>query len=141
MAKCTNLTFLKIKQSASADYEKLIDITEYPDLGGETEKLDATTMSDKKKRNIDGLEDSADLVFKALYELSDYKKLHELEISNKLSSYQLWFGEDGADGIWEWEGKLHVYPVGGGVNAVREMSFSITDEGDSALAPVFSDGS
>ena len=46
---------------------------------------------------------------------------------------RLYFGEEGADGIWEWEGKLEVYPNSGGVNAVREMSFSISDEGTEGL--------
>lgn len=137
MAKCTNKTFLMTKPSQSEEYVPLIDITEYPDLGGETEKLDATTLSDKKTRNIDGIEQSADLAFKAWYEKEDYKKLHDLETAGNLDSYQLWFGENGEDGIWEWQGRIHVYPVGGGTNAVRDMAFSITDEGEEALHPVF----
>lgn len=137
MAKCTNITFLMIKKSEATEFEKLIDITEYPDLGGETDKLDSTTLSDKKTRNIDGVEQSADLAFKAWYEKTDYKKLYDIEVADTLDTYQLWFGEDGQDGIWEWQGRMHVYPVGGGTNAVREMSFSITDEGEKALEPVF----
>lgn len=138
MPKCTNLTFLTIKKAAATDFTKLIDITEYPDLGGDTEKLDSTSLSDKKKRNINGIEDSADLTFKAWYEKTDYKTLFDLEVADELSTFQLWFGENGEDGIWEWQGKIHVFPAGAGSNAVREMSFSITDEGETALAPVFS---
>lgn len=137
MAKCTNTTFLMHKTSSGSTFEKLIDITEYPDLGGAAEMLDASTLSYKKTQKIKGVEESADLEFKAWYEQADYKKLYDIEQADTLDSYQLWFGEDGEDGIWEWQGKLHVYPNSGGQNAVREMSFTISDEGAEPLKPVF----
>ena len=131
MAKCTNKTFLMVGDTSSSSFTKLVDITEYPDLGGDPEKLDATTLSDDKKRNILGLPDSLDMKFKALYEKADYKKL--LALKDTMKKFRLYFGEDGVDGIWEWEGKLEVYPNSGGVGAVREMSFSISDEGAEGL--------
>ena len=131
MAKCTNTTYLMVGDTSGSAFTKLVDITEYPDLGGPAEKLDSTTLSDKKKRYINGIEDSAELEFKALYEKADYKKL--LDLKDTMKKFRLYFGEEGADGIWEWEGKLEVYPNSGGVNAVREMTFSISDEGDEAL--------
>ena len=133
MAKCTNVTFLMHKGASDAAFSKLLDITQYPDLGGDTEKLDSTTLSDKKKRNINGIEDSAELTFSAWYEKDDYEKLLAIQDAGTVDKYQLWFGEDGEDGIWEWEGIMAVHPSSGGVNAVREMSFSITDEGEQAL--------
>ena len=133
MAKCTNVTFLMIKKKAASNFEKLIDITQYPDLGGAKEKIDVTTLSDRKKRTIDGVEDVSDLQFSAFYEKADYEKLLALEKAGNIDTYQLWFGEDGEDGIFEWEGCMSVYPTSGSSNAAREMSFSITDEGEEAL--------
>lgn len=133
MAKCTNKTFLMVKKAGGAGFEKLIDITQYPDLGGAKEKIDVTTLSDTKKRTINGIEDVSDLEFSAWYEKSDYEKLLALEKAGKIDTYQLWFGEDGEDGIFEWGGCMAVYPTSGSSNAAREMSFSITDEGDEAL--------
>lgn len=96
MAKCTNVTYLMHeKADAPGTFEKLIDITEYPDLGGEKEKLDVTTLSDTKKRTINGIEDTGDLAFKAWYEKADYKKLLDLQEVGKVDKYQLWFGEEG----------------------------------------------
>ena len=83
------------KADAPGTFEKLIDITEYPDLGGEKEKLDVTTLSDTKKRTINGIEDTGDLAFKAWYEKADYKKLLDLQEAGKVDKYQLWFGEEG----------------------------------------------
>lgn len=137
MARCTNVTYLMHKKSAASTFEKIIDITEYPDMGGATNKLDATTLSDKKKRTIDGVEETADLEFKAWYDKADYKKLYDIEKSGTIDGYQLWFGEDGEDGIWEWSGKMHVFANGGTSDNVSEMTFSITDEGDEELRPVF----
>lgn len=133
MAKCTNKTFLMIKRNGSSDFEKLIDITQYPDLGGAKEKIDVTTLSDTKKRTINGIEDVNDLEFSAWYEKADYEKLLDVEKADKIDTYQLWFGEDGEDGIFEWSGKMAVYPTSGSVNSAREMSFSITDEGEEAM--------
>ena len=133
MAKCTNVTFLMHKGQGEVAFKKLIDITEYPDLGGEKEKLDVTTLSDKKKRTINGIEDTGDLAFKAWYEKADYEKLLALQESGSVDAYQLWFGEDGKDGVWEWSGVMAVYPNSGSSNNAREMSFSITDEGEEAL--------
>lgn len=133
MAKCTNVTYLMHKGASDAAFSKLLDITQYPDLGGDKEKLDSTTLSDTKKRSINGLEDTAELAFSAWYDKSDYEKLLAIQEAGTVDKYQLWFGEDGEDGIWEWEGVMAVHPASGGVNAVREMSFSITDEGEEAL--------
>ena len=123
MAKCTNVTYLMKKKDGDATFEKLLDITEYPDLGGEKEKLDVTTLSDKKKRTINGIEDTGDLNFKLL----------AIQESGKVETYQIWFGEEGVDGKWEWSGVMAVYPNSGASNNAREMSFSITDEGEEAL--------
>lgn len=139
MAKCTNVTFLMHKGSSDSDFAKLLDITEYPDLGGEKEKLDVTTLSDKKKRTINGIEDVNDLNFKAWYEKTDYEKLLAIQEAGTVDKYQLWFGENGEDGIWEWEGIMAVYPNSGSSNNAREMSFSITDEGEEALHYVSGD--
>ena len=133
MAKCTNKTFLMIKRDGDADFTKLIDITQYPDLGGAKEKIDVTTLSDTKVRTINGIEQTNELTFAAWYEKEDYKKLLAIQEDDTLDTYQLWFGEDGEDGIFEWGGKMAVYPTSGSSNAAREMSFSITDEGDEAM--------
>lgn len=133
MAKCTHITYLMHKAAGDSNFSKLVDITEYPDLGGDTEKIDVTTLSDRKKRNINGIQDSADLEFKAWYEQVDYEKLLAIQTAGTIDTYQLWFGENGEDGVWEWSGIMNVFPGGGGTNAAREMSFSITDEGEEAL--------
>ena len=45
MAISTYMTFLMHKKETA--WEKLLDITEFPDLGGDPELLETTTLSDK----------------------------------------------------------------------------------------------
>ena len=133
MAKCTHITYLMHKAAGDSAFTKLVDITQYPDLGGDTEKIDVTTLSDRKKRNINGIEDTADLAFSAWYEKSDYEKLLAIQEAGTIDEYQLWFGENGEDGIFEWQGRMTVGVPGGEPNNARQANLYISDEGAEEL--------
>lgn len=132
MAISTYKVFL-MKKGASADtYEKLVDIKEFPDLGGEPEMLETTTLSDNMQTYIAGIQSLDGLSFTANYDMTDFQKLKALE--GKTNSYAVWFGgtesggvvtPDGSNGKFEFDGQLSVYPVGGGVNEVVDMNISI----------------
>mgnify|MGYP003187542440 FL=1 len=47
MAISTYMIFLMKKASTGDTYEKVIDIKDFPDLGGAPEMLETTTLSDK----------------------------------------------------------------------------------------------
>lgn len=126
MAISTYKVFL-MKQTAEA-WEKLVDIKEFPDLGGEPEMLETTTLSDKMQTYIAGIQSLEGLSFNANYTKADFKKLKALE--GKTEKYAVWFGgtesagvltPDGSEGKFEFDGQLSVYPVGGGVNEVVDV--------------------
>jgi hypothetical protein len=130
MAISTYKIFLMKK--GTSDYEKLIDIKDFPDLGGTPEMLETTTLSDKMQTYIPGIQNIDALEFTANYTLDDYKKLKALE--NEEGEYAVWFGgtetEDvltptGTDGKFEFKGSLSVYAGGGSVNEVVEMTITI----------------
>ena len=132
MARSTYLTFLMYKASASADYTKLVDIKEFPDLGGDPEMLQTTTLTDNMHTYIPGIQSLEGLSFTANYTKSEYTSLKALEGVEK--SYAVWFGgtvsganvtPTGSDGKFEFDGQLVVYPTGGGVNEVVDMNISI----------------
>lgn len=82
MATSTYMTFLmhKDKTAESADaWKKLIDITEFPNLGGEPEMLDTTTLSDKMRTYIPGIQDLEGMTFAANYDHDTYTALKALE--------------------------------------------------------------
>lgn len=130
MAISTYKVFL-MKQTAEA-WEKLVDIKEFPDLGGEPEMLETTTLSDKMQTYIAGIQSLEGLSFNANYTKADFKKLKALE--GKTEKYAVWFGgtesagvvtPDGSEGKFEFDGQLSVYPVGGGVNEVVDMNITV----------------
>lgn len=132
MAISTYKVFLMYKASASADYTKLVDIKEFPDLGGEPELLETTTLTDGAQTFIPGIQQLDSMTFTANYTKADYTTLKGLEGTEK--SYAVWFGgtvsgttvtPTGTDGKFEFDGQLSVYANGGGVNEVVNMSITI----------------
>lgn len=130
MATSTYMTFLMHKKSS--DWEKLLDITEFPDLGGEPELLETTTMSDKMQTYVNGVQSNDGMQFNANYDLTEYKALKALE--GKQEEYAVWFGgtetantptPTGDQGKFLITGELSVYVTGAGVNEVRGMTITI----------------
>ena len=130
MAISTYKVFL-MKKTENA-YEKLVDIKDFPDLGGAPEMLETTTLSDKMQTYIPGIQSLDALAFTANYTKEDYTELKALEgVEN---DYAVWFGgteaagvvtPTGTDGKFEFKGQLSAYPVGGGVNEVVDMNITI----------------
>lgn len=132
MAISTYKVFLMHKAAAAEAWAKLIDIKEFPDLGGEPEMLETTTLSDNMQTYIPGIQSLDGLSFTANYDLTEFKKLKALE--GKQEQYAVWFGgtgdppnvtPTGEKGKFSFTGELSVYPVGGGVNEVVDMNITI----------------
>lgn len=132
MAISTYKVFLMHKASDADAYSKLIDIKEFPDLGGEPEMLETTTLSDKMQTYIAGVQSLEGLSFTANYDKADFASLKALE--GKQEQFAVWFGgseaggvvtPDGSNGKFSFKGELSVYPVGGGVNEVVDMNITI----------------
>lgn len=130
MAISTYKIFLMQKNTSA--WEKVVDVKEFPDLGGTPEMLETTTLSDKMQTYIPGIQSIDALEFTSNYTLADYKKLKALEGQDK--EYAVWFGgteagdtvtPTGSDGKFKFNGQLSVFPVGGGVNEVVDMTITI----------------
>lgn len=131
MAISTYKIFLMVSEDGSK-YDKLIDIKSFPDLGGAPEMLETTTLSDAAKTYIEGIQSQDALEFDANYSLDDFATLSAMRGTEK--QFAVWFGgtgEDetltptGSDGKFKFKGRLSVYPVGNGTNAVVDMKISI----------------
>lgn len=130
MAISTYKIFLMQKKDTA--FEKLIDIKDFPDLGGTPEMLETTTLSDRMQTYIPGIQSLDALEFTSNYTLDEYKKLKQLE--GQELDLAVWFGgtdsgdtvtPTGTDGKFKFKGQLSVYPVGGGVNEVVDMKITI----------------
>ena len=131
MAISTYKIFL-MKKGNSDTYEKLIDIKDFPDLGGAPEMLETTTLSDKMQTYIPGIQSLDALEFTANYTKEDFTKLKALE--GVEHEFAVWFGgteqggvltPTGTDGKFQFKGQLSAFPVGGGVNEVVDMTVTI----------------
>lgn len=130
MAISSYKTFLMVKKDAA--FEKLIDIKNFPDLGGAPEMLETTTLSDGMQTYIPGIQSLDGLEFTANYDKADFDKLKAMEGTEY--EFSVWFGgtvsgsevtPTGENGKFDFKGQLSTFPVGGDVNAVVEMTISI----------------
>ena len=122
MAISTYGIFLMHKGEGS-DYTKLVDIKDFPDLGGAPEMLETTTLSDAMQTYIEGIQSAEALEFTANYTKEDYTKCNALK--GKKESYAVYFGEEGTNGKFSFDGYLSARVNGGGVNEVVGMTISI----------------
>lgn len=116
----------------STTYAKLIDIKDFPDLGGEPELLETTTTSDKSQTYILGIQSTEALSFTANYTKDDYQTIKALV--GEEEEYAIWFGgteaggvvtPTGSEGKFEFKGLIDVFVTGGGVNEVVNMTVTI----------------
>lgn len=131
MAISTYKVFLMHKASSEAEYKKLINIKSFPDLGGEPEMLETTTLSDAMQTFIAGIQTLDALKFEANYTKTDYDKINAL---NGEQDFAVWFGGTGKGesltptgeaGKYNFKGEPSVYITGGAVNEVVKMNISI----------------
>lgn len=118
---------------SSVTYTKLIDIKDFPDLGGAPENLETTTLSDGMRTYIPGIQDSEALEFTANYTAADFATLNAL--SGQQNQYAVWFGGTVTDGVFTPTGEngkfsftadLNVFVAGAGVNEVVDMTITLT---------------
>lgn len=133
-ATSTYKTFLMkgSTSGSSTTWEKLVDIKSYPDLGGSPELLETTTLSDKMRTNILGIQGNDSMEFTCNYDKTDYTTITALEGTEQ--ELAVWFGgtesngevtPTGSEGKFSFKGYVSVYANGGEVNAVREMTVTV----------------
>ena len=130
MATSSYKTFLMYKNTST--YEKLVDIKDFPDLGGAPEMLETTTLSDGMQTYIEGIQGSDALEYTINYDLATYEKIAALKGIE--TEFAVWFGGTEADGVvtptgdegkFNFKGYISIRIVGKGVNEVREAVLSI----------------
>jgi len=124
MGKGISTMGVTLKWGESSDsLTKKIDIKNFPDLGGAPEMLETTTLSDEAQTFIPGIQSMDALEFTANYTKADYEAV--LADEGKELYYALEFGENGSEGVFEWQGQHTVWVTGAEVNSVVEMVISI----------------
>lgn len=139
MATSSYKTFLMEKKSST--YQKLIDIKDFPDLGGAPEMLETTTLSDPMQTYIEGIMSQDALEFTVNYDLETYKTISAMK--GKETDLAVWFGgtesggvvtPTGSEGKFAFKGYVSIRVSGKGVNEVKEAIVSIAPSTPISLA-------
>lgn len=128
----TYKTFLMKGTGSTPTWAKLIDIKDFPDLGGEPEMIETTTLSDSMQTFIPGIQANGAMAFTANYNATDYATIKALEGTE--TDLAVWFGgteaagvvtPDGSAGKFAFKGFLSVFVAGGGVNEAVDMTVTV----------------
>lgn len=101
---------------AGTDYTKLVDIKTYPDLGGEPEMLEATTLSDGQEVFVRGIDSGEAMEFTYNYTKENYNKVKDA--ADTPMYYKVIMGRGAEAQEFEFQGEHTTRIEGGGVNEV-----------------------
>ena len=110
---------LRFGESAEA-VTKVVDIKDFPDMIGDPELIETTTLSDAQVTNIPGIKSSDTLTFTCNYTKADFTAVNAL--ANKPLYYELSFS-DGSK--FTWQGQHTCGLPGKGVNEVVEFTINV----------------
>ena len=131
MATSSYKSFL-MKKGTGDTYEKLVDIKDYPDIGGSPETLETTTLSDSMQTYINGIQSSEAMEFTINYTSEIFDTIEAM--SDTETEFAIWFGgtesagvvtPTGDEGKFSFKGYISIRVSGKGVNEVREAVISI----------------
>lgn len=125
---------LSYKTFNAEDFTELTNLQEIPDLGGEVEAIEITTLADAAHRYTDGLKNYGDsLAFKFLYEKTQFEELNGFKstgdtVSNTLSTQWKVELPDGA--VCSFTGSHSVKLDGVGINSAITYTLSIKPDSE-----------
>lgn len=127
------LSIAELTGDVAGSYTEIPGLQEIPELGGDPEQIDVTTLEDTVKRSIPGVQDLGDLAFTFLYDKTNYLALKNGLSTTTTYAWKVTFN----DGL---EVTFNAIPniklSGGGSNAA--LTFTINMSLQSEITP--SDG-
>lgn len=137
----TYKTYLMVGTGSPLSYSEVCPIKSYPDLGGAPDLIDMTTLSNKSKIGVPGIQNNDAMTFEANYNPTVYNELLAYA-DGTARNWAVYFGAsisgstvtpDGSDGKFTFQGLFDVFVAGGGVNEGRSMTITITPTTDIAF--------
>ena len=116
---------LSYKTGTGSEYIALKDLQEIPELGGDAEAIEITTLADAAHMYTDGIKNYGDsLAFVFLYETTQFETLQNLEGSNE------WQVELPDGTTCAFSGTSSVKLAGVGVNAALTYTLAIKPDSE-----------
>lgn len=121
---------------STVTWSKIVDILDMPALGGDPEQVDVTTLSNKNRVFIEGIQSGDSWKFNANYTPEAYQAIKALADGK----FAVWLGgteesdgtltPTGSLGKFSVEGSIDVYIDGAGVNEQHKMVITVTPSTD-----------
>lgn len=123
-----------LKYSADGTtFTQLCKIKSHPALGGDPEQIEVTDLEDTMQTFVQGVQALDTMQFTANFTPEAYQAVKALE-GDELT-FNLVFGDNGAQGTFSWTGQVSVYVNEGEVNAAREMTLTCTPDSEIEFTP------
>lgn len=127
LSKDTTLSY----KSGASTFKEIPLLMEVPELGGDPEKVEVTTLKDAVKMYIPGIKDLGDLTFKFLYENdnaeSNYRILRGLQEANEVATFKVEY-PDGTG--HQFKAYVNVKMDAAAVNAAMTFTASMSLQSD-----------
>ena len=115
----------KATSGDSGSWAQLCPIKGIPQIGGEPEQIETTTLDDNVQTFIDGIQSQETMSCTANYDKTVFEKISKMTTEQDLS-FWLGNGGDGSQGKFTGKGKLSVYLNSAETNAAVEMTIIVT---------------
>lgn len=127
----TKDTTLSYSTDNGLTYTEIDFLMEVPEMGGDPEKVEVTTLKDSVKKYINGVRDLGDLAFKFLYDnstvTSNYRVLKGLQNNNTLATFKVEYPDGTAH---EFDAYVSAKMDSAAVNAAMTFTASMSLQSD-----------
>jgi hypothetical protein len=131
LSKDTKLSYEKTPPGTFSVIDLLMEV---PELGGDPEKVDVTTLADGVKKYIPGVKDLGDLAFKFLYDnssaTSNYRVLRGLQDAGKAVKFKVEYPDGTTHGFTAF---VNVKMDSAAVNAAMTFTAGMSLQSDIAV--------
>ncbi|MBX8939205.1 phage tail protein [Enterococcus gilvus] len=119
----TKDTALSMKSGSESAFAEIEGLQAVPEIGGDPEQVDITTLKDANKKYISGIQDMDSLEFTFLYDKTVFTKLKTVQTSGKEAEFELAY-PDGAKCTFT--GGVTVKMGSGEVNGAYQFTLAVT---------------
>lgn len=108
-------------------YVKVADITNFPELIGDSDDIDSTTMSDTQRTYENGLQNAPTDSFTAQYSREKFEAIQDLiEANGRNAKYHFCLLFSDSRSVFDWRGSINVGIGAGSINEIITMPLPIS---------------
>lgn len=119
----TKGTTLSYKAGEAGTFKKIAGLQAVPQVGGDPEQVDVTTLDDSNKKYIAGIQDMDSLEFTFLYDKDVFTELKALQTAGTSTQFELKYPDDAK---CTFTGDVTVKMGGGEVNGAYQFTLAVT---------------